>query len=100
MIKTGDWSIVDLVKYLVVVQSTLAKDELDRLAVTAAFPREHEQPDPTTGKMARYRAGDLYEPLEVFRELRLPVLDWSGKAWKPSSEEGRSCAIVICCVSY
>ena len=95
MIKTGDWSIVDLVKYLVAVQTTLNKDELERLAITAAFPKENKAPTPTgeTPKVARYKAGDLYEPLEIFRELGLPVLDWTGKAWKGSSEEGERIGI-------
>ena len=38
MIKTGDWSIYDLVKYLVAVQATLSPEELERLRLTAAFP--------------------------------------------------------------
>ena len=87
MIKTGDWSIVDLIKYLVAVQSTLTSDELGRLSLTAAFPKESK--DTTLTKVPRAKAGDLYEPLDIFRELGLPVLDWGGKSWKPSSEEGK-----------
>ena len=90
MIKTGDWSIADLTKYLVAVQSTLSKDELQRLRITAAFPREHKEigPDGEKVKVPRSKASDLYEPLDVFREMGLPVIDWHAKSWKGSSEEG------------
>ena len=86
MIKTGDWSIADLVKYLVAVQSTLSEDEIKRLKLTAAFPKEQSSADSknvvadakTTAnaeskRMERYRADQLYEPLDVFRKLGLPV---------------------------
>lgn len=92
MIKTGDWSIADLTKYLVAVRSTLSKDELERLRITAAFPREGTKdagPNGEKPKIQRYKAGDLYEPLDVFREMGLPVIDWHTKSWKGSSEEGR-----------
>lgn len=91
MIKTGDWTIADLVKYLVAVQQTLSPLEMDRLRQTSAFPREatpeDANVDPTT--KTRYKAGDLYEPLDVFRQLKLPVVDWGTQTkWRASSEEG------------
>ena len=93
MIKTGDWTIVDLVKYLVSVQSTLTAQELERLRHTSAFPKEgavKEPSVPVTGlKVQRYKAMDLYEPVEIFRELGLPIIDWGvDTRWKPSSDEG------------
>ena len=94
MIKTGDWTIIDLVKYLVSVQSTLTQLEIERLQHTAAFTREDEQPIPTKNgvmKVPRYKASDLYEPLDVFRDLKLPVIDWGiENKWRQSSEEGLS----------
>lgn len=91
MVKTGDWSIADLTKYLVTVQSTLTTDEFDRLCLTPAFPKETKDLglDSDQTKVARHKAGDLYEPLDVFRDLGLPVLDWGTKTkWRPSSDEG------------
>ena len=88
MIKTGDWSIVDLIKYLVAVQSTLSEDETTRLKMTAAFSAETTVSGDAK-KPQRFRANQLYEPLDTFRKLGLPILDWGTQTkWKPSSEEG------------
>lgn len=91
MVKTGDWTIADLTKYLVSVQSTLAPSELERLRLTAAFPKERgTSDDPTQKKIPRQRASELYEPLEIFREMGLPLIDWGTQhKWKNSSEEGQ-----------
>lgn len=94
MIKTGDWSTIDLIKYLVAVQTTLSDEELERLKLTAAFPREQrnerqDQIQSNTAKLERYRASQLFEPLDVFRKLGLPVLDWGQNKWKASTEEAR-----------
>jgi hypothetical protein len=99
MIKTGDWTINDLVTYLVKVQSTLSGEELQKLKVTAAFvkenkdktnessDREGQKPVP---RVPRYKASDLYEPIDALRDLKLPVIDWGTEhKWRPSSEEGR-----------
>ncbi|KIP09762.1 hypothetical protein PHLGIDRAFT_102310 [Phlebiopsis gigantea 11061_1 CR5-6] len=89
MIKTGDWSIVDLIKYLVAVQSTLSDDETTRLKMTAAFSAE-STPSDGMKKPERFRADQLYEPLDTFRKLGLPILDWGTQTkWKPSSEEAK-----------
>ena len=88
MIKTGDWSTSDLVKYLVAVQTTLSHDELERLRMTSAFPKEGNGAT-ETGRVTRFKASDLYEPLDNFRELGLPILDWGTKTkWRANSEEG------------
>lgn len=88
MIKTGDWTIPDLVGYLVSVKDDLSTDELSRLSATSAFTREDNIDDPNKKKI-RYRACDLYEPIDIFRELKLPVLAWGDKPkWKGTSEEG------------
>ena len=93
MIKTGDWTIVDLVKYLVSIQSTLTTQELERLRHTSAFLKEgtDKGPSPPVAghKVQRYKALDLYEPIDIFRELGLPLIDWGvDNRWKPSSDEG------------
>ncbi|KAI1790758.1 hypothetical protein LXA43DRAFT_921512 [Ganoderma leucocontextum] len=92
MIKTGDWTIADLIKYLVAVQTTLTPVEFERLTMTSAFPRERRQDEmlPENGKPPRQKASDLYEPLDVFRELKLPVIDWgTHPKWRNSSEEAK-----------
>lgn len=92
MIKTGDWTTADLVKYLVAVQSTLTAAELERLRMTSAFPREMTNPEALSekGKTPRCKASDLYEPSDVLRELGLPLIDWGGRAkWRGTSEEGK-----------
>ncbi|KAH9946348.1 uncharacterized protein BXZ73DRAFT_86493 [Epithele typhae] len=92
MIKTGDWTIADLIKYLVDVQMTLTATELERLEMTSAFPRELREGEklPENGKPFRQKASDLYEPLDVFRELKLPIIDW-GKTqkWRSNSPEAK-----------
>lgn len=89
MIKTGDWTIAELIKYLVAVQTTLTAEELERLQMTTAFLRERVGDE----KVPRYRAGDLYEPLDVLRELKLPVIDWgTHPKWRSNSEEGTTYA--------
>lgn len=103
MIKTGDWTIADLVKYLVAVQQTLSQVELDRLRQTSAFPKElpAESPDAEQEKTKRYKASDLYEPLDVFRELKLPVIDWGTQVkWRTSSEEGNEHCVIEQKISY
>jgi hypothetical protein len=33
---------------------------------------------------------DLYEPVDIFRELGLPVIDWGAdNRWRPMSDEGK-----------
>jgi hypothetical protein len=39
---------------------------------------------------------DLYEPVDVFRELGLPVIDWGAdNRWRPSTDEGKF--LMGCC---
>ena len=97
MVKTGDWTIPDLIKYLVSVQSTLQPAEIERLRVTPAFPEEatsgqNRNEDVTPKKATKFKASDLYEPLDAFRNLGLPTIDWQMKGgrhkWRSNSEEG------------
>ena len=98
MVETGEWiTPPDLIKYLVSVQSTLQLEEIKELRVTPAFPEEaiteqNQNQDRTPMKVPRLKASDLYEPLDVFRSLGLPIIDWRGKdgkhKWRSSSEEG------------
>lgn len=98
MIKTGDWTTADLVKYLVAVQTTLTTNEMDRLRNTSAFPRETTSSGltPEKGKVSRCKASELYEPTDTLRELGLPVIDWGGRTkWRGTSDEGQCCSISL-----
>lgn len=91
MIKTNEWTINDLTTYLVSVKSSLKEEEMRRLKLTAAFPREHSAAlGDVEPKPRRLKADQLYEPLPVFRQLALPVIDWGMQSkWRSSSDEGR-----------
>ena len=86
MVDTGSWSISDLISYLHEVQDTLTPDEFSRLKSFKAFDAEGVQGD--MGKRPRYCALDLYPPLDIFRKLQLPVIDW-GENWRNESGEGK-----------
>ena len=94
MVETGDWTIPDLIKYFVSVNSELKQDEIEELKQTTAFPEEAAAGQDKDGDAPpkKFKASDLYEPSEVFRSLGLPVIDWQGKdgkrKWKSNSEEG------------
>lgn len=88
MIKTNEWTVADLIKYLVAVQTTLTAEELSRLKITAFFAKEGSSTEKDE-KPKRYQARELYEPLSVFRDLGLPLIDWGTQhKWRPSSDEG------------
>lgn len=88
MVKTGDWTISDLIAHLVTIQNTLTPDEITKLQLTSAFSKEGENALP--GKKSRYRASDLYEPSITNRQLGLPIIDWGEKTkWRSSSEEAK-----------
>lgn len=96
MLDDSDWTIPDLIKYLASIQSTLHPTILMGLRHLPAF---HEEATTETSfgipkKVKKYRACDLYEPLDIFRQLGLPVIDWQGKhgkhRWRAGSDEGIS----------
>ena len=91
----GEWSVSDLVKYLVSVRETLTSEEIGKLRKTAAFPLEKKvegrsaiRLDGSPPKVERRMPSQLYEPTESLRSLGLPLLDWGDAKWKPTSEEG------------
>ena len=96
MIETGDWAIPDLINYLVSVQNTLETAEFEQLRDNPVFPEEattkQNIEDGTPKKVQKLKASDLYEPLDVFRSIGLPIIDWRGKddrhKWRPNSKEG------------
>lgn len=87
MIKTNEWTIPDLIKYLVSVQDSLSSEEKARLKLTSAFSAEAIHGQEASNK--RYRASELLEPSPIFIQLELPVIDWGAKPkWRSTSEEG------------
>jgi hypothetical protein len=94
MVETGNWSISDLINYLVQEQNTLTPDEFSRLKSFNAFTEEGAQGDVCS--RPRHCARDLYPPLDIFRQLQLPVIDWGEKArWRNESDQGKCSSPVV-----
>ncbi|KAI6097053.1 hypothetical protein F5141DRAFT_481577 [Pisolithus sp. B1] len=74
MLSTGDWAVSDLVDYLVQKESPLTVDDFSALAASEIFMKETSQSNET--KNTRHRAGELYPPADIFRRLRLPIIEW------------------------
>ena len=99
MVETGDWAIPDLIDYLVSIQHTLQPTEVEKLRGNPAFPEEatterNEKEGGALRKVLKVKASDLYEPLDVFRRIGLPIIDWRGKGgkreWESNSKQGTS----------
>lgn len=82
LISAGDWSHRELVAYLAKHRDVLTAKEMERLSSTPIFPSE-------AAAEKRYRANQLYEPVDELRTLGLPLLGWQGKAWRSGSDEAR-----------
>lgn len=111
LISDGSWSHVDLVKYLASEATTLSDVEIKRLRETAIFTKEGEEPrlreinkpsgmldsegrpimEKQTKKVyKRYRAGDLFAPTDIVRDLNLPTIYWTRMPrWRPESGEAK-----------
>jgi Protein of unknown function (DUF3684) len=94
MVETGDWTTYDLVNYLVSIQPTLTSQEFEHLRLISAFPKENAGSEQSAAgasqKVQRYKAKDLYEPNDLFRELGLPIIDWGAdNQWDPKSNNGK-----------
>jgi len=94
MIETGAWSTFDLVRYLVSIQANLTPQEFERLRQTSAFPKEDRGKEQLAAgsrwDVQRYKAEDLYEPIDIFRELGLPTIDWGADIqWESTSNNGK-----------
>lgn len=84
MLSTGDWAVSNLLDYLVQRMSSLTSDDISALTVSEIFIEETSRSIETTN--ARHRAAELYPPTDIFRRLRLPVIEWSGNpAWDDTS---------------
>lgn len=98
MIETGGWTILDLINYLVSVQHTVQLIEIEKLWDNHVFPKEtttepNWDEDGSQKKVPKLKASDLYEPLDMFRNIGLLIIDWRGedgrREWKADSKEGK-----------
>jgi len=89
MVKTNEWTSNDLIHYLVSVKDNLKEEEIRRLRLTAAFPKERSGAELDGQSTSRLRADQLYEPSPVLRQLGLPLIDWGTQKWRNNSEEGK-----------
>ena len=97
LVETGDWTIQELIKYLLSLQPPLQPTDIERLRHVPAFLEEtttigDKNEGSTPKKAPKFKASELYEPLDVFRDLGLPVVEWRGEngecEWKADSKEG------------
>jgi hypothetical protein len=72
------------------IQSTLTPEEIERLSQSSAFLEESAEEKQYTSESKKVRVMDLYEPVDLFRELGLPVIDWGAdNQWRSESDEGK-----------
>lgn len=84
MLSTGDWAVSNLLDYLVQRMSSLTSDDISALTVSEIFIEETSRNIET--KNTCRRAAELYPPTDIFRRLRLPVIEWSGNPeWDDTS---------------
>jgi len=93
VVNGGNWTTPDLVKYLVSTKSLWTTNDSAEFRRIPVFPEEATAGQKNEGGTPkRFKASDLYEPLDVFRNLGLPIIDWQGKGgkykWRSSSKEG------------
>ncbi|KIJ65764.1 hypothetical protein HYDPIDRAFT_186930 [Hydnomerulius pinastri MD-312] len=86
LLDTGDWSISDFIDYLVRSSPPLTTQQISILKSSKLF--SEESPQNSAGKKPRYCADELFPPVEIFRQLQLPVIDWGKKSkWLNESDE-------------
>ncbi|KAG8927830.1 hypothetical protein FRC02_007723 [Tulasnella sp. 418] len=83
MIDPGNWDTFKFVKYLVPNRPRIPSREFASLRRREIFPQEQI---PSSGPY-KTLLSELYEPLDKFRELSLPLLDWGAHEWDPQSKE-------------
>ena len=79
--KDGQWSHVDLIKYLSSVRDDIPAQDIKRLRETPLCPVDGDG-----DKL--FKASELYEPKDSLRTLRLPILRWPG-VYRSGSAEGK-----------
>jgi len=100
LIETGDWTTYELIEYLVSIQPITTTQEFERLRQASAFPKERavkeRSPAGVDRKVQRYKAEDLYQPIDIFRDFGLPIIDWGAdNLWDPKSNNGKLLWVVV-----
>jgi hypothetical protein len=75
------WDQQKLVKYLSSIQEKLKPNEIKSLSTSSIFLKENG------AENERYRANQLFPPLEKFRNFGLPLILWPPGKWKFTSPE-------------
>eukprot|EP01117_Protostelium_nocturnum_P007885 TRINITY_DN2815_c0_g1_i4.p1 TRINITY_DN2815_c0_g1~~TRINITY_DN2815_c0_g1_i4.p1 ORF type:complete len:1661 (-),score=588.61 TRINITY_DN2815_c0_g1_i4:79-5061(-) len=107
LVHNKTWDHTQLVKYLASIHSSgqLNAAEKDKLAASSIFPGSIRTPSETSyiletsynylnGRtkevkgQEKFRANQLFIPLEMFYELGLPIIQWDGK-WRSNSDESK-----------
>ncbi|KAI6094846.1 hypothetical protein F5141DRAFT_1295920 [Pisolithus sp. B1] len=87
MLPTGDWTVHDLVSYLVQQGSSLSSEDLSVLESAKIFLKESVQ---SSEENTHHCVRDLYPPVDIFRKLQLPIIKWSKKSeWRDTTPEAR-----------
>lgn len=76
-----------------VLKTGFLSQTVPEMSETPAFPKEGAGKEQliagTSPKVRLYRAKYLYEPIDILRELGLPIIDWgANNQWRPESKEG------------
>lgn len=92
MVQNSDWNAPDLARYLLNVklnEGGLAPNDVKSLRNIRCFKAEASSGLHADFGDRRFRLCDLYPPLDDFRHLTLPVIDWAIEIpWDESSDEG------------
>ncbi|KAI6159818.1 hypothetical protein EDD17DRAFT_1761872 [Pisolithus thermaeus] len=88
MSSTGNWTVFNLIDYLVQEEPSLTSEDFSTLKLSKIFRNERSQGNEEENIC--YRIDGLYPPVDIFRRLRLPVIKWSGKSeWMDTSLEAQ-----------
>ncbi|KAI6101856.1 hypothetical protein F5141DRAFT_1242841 [Pisolithus sp. B1] len=88
MSSTGNWTVFNLIDYLVQEEPSLTSEDFSTLKLSKIFMNESLQGNEEENTC--YRIDELYPPVDIFRRLRLPVIKWSGKSeWMDTSFEAQ-----------
>ncbi|PKY58179.1 hypothetical protein RhiirA4_511803, partial [Rhizophagus irregularis] len=88
LVNQEDCNFVGVVKYLASIYDELNDNEKNILKNESIWPKEDLLGSPTTKKIQRFVARDLYVPIRSLRELGLSIIDWNAE-WSNSSKGGK-----------
>ncbi|KAG6369865.1 hypothetical protein JVT61DRAFT_13426 [Boletus reticuloceps] len=84
----GNWTVLDLIQYLVQEERSLTDDDISGLKLIKIFTKEDSQG--SHEENIGCCADELFPPVDTFRKLQLPVIEWSEKLeWRDTSSEAR-----------